>query len=170
MANTRAKEISESYKATEITFDKNVAGAVAKGFTATDVQSAIIESKPVAANNTTVGIVRAATDVEASLQASVNAYVNPAQVYARIYNFWTNVIAPAIPPPTTLPPVVYGGSGSVDQMVAIFAAYPNGSIVVFDEYYTYVVGWGNGSSVVGGYRRRTITRTSNAGWQFLHFA
>ncbi|MNF07775.1 hypothetical protein D3C80_2080280 [compost metagenome] len=54
-------------------------------------------------------------------------------------------------------------------MVAVFAAYPIGSFVVFDEYYTYEVGWGNGSSIVGAYRRRTITRTSNAGWQFLNY-
>jgi hypothetical protein len=170
MANTRAKEVSESYKGIEITFDKTIAGAVAKGFVATDVQAAIIESKPVAANTVTVGIVRGATDAEAANQVAVNAYVNPAQVYARLYNFWVSTIYPAIPPPTTLPPVVYGGSGSVETMVAVFASYPNGSIVVFDEYYTYEVGWGNGSSWVGGYRRRTITRTSNAGWQFLHFA
>lgn len=174
MANSRAKEVSESYKGSEITFDKTTAGAVAKGYAATTVQGALEEAKPVASTQTVAGIARNATDVEAANGAGVLAYVRPDQVANKIA-VWTvayinaNVI-PLIPPAVTLPTITYGGQGSADQMVAIYNGLPAGSFVVFDEYYTYVVGWGNGSSTVGAYRRRTITKTNNAGWQFLHFA
>lgn len=169
MAQTRAKEVSESYKGSEITFDRTTPGAAAKGFTSTTVQGAIEEAKYIApalpiATQSTLGIVRGATDYEALWQVAVNAYITPPQLATKIQNYYASIIQPA------LPLVVYGGQGSVDQMISIFNGYPVGSFVVFDEYYTYVVGWGNGSSVVGAYRRRTITKTSNSGWQFLHFA
>lgn len=169
MANTRAKEVSESYKGSEVTFDKTTAGAVAKGFVSTTVQAAIEEAKYVApalpiASQTVAGIVRGSTDAEALNGSAVNAYITPPQLAAKVANYYANTIIPA------LPLVVYGGQGSLAQMTAVFGGYPVGSFVVFDEYYTYTVGWGNGSSVVGGYRRRTITKTSNSGWQFLHFA
>lgn len=174
MANSRAKEVSESYKGSEITFDKTTAGAVAKGYTATTIQGALEEAKPVVATTTTVGLVRGATDPEAAAGSAVFAYVRPDQVASKI-SVWTiayinaNVI-PLIPPRVVLPTITYGGQGTLAQMTAIYTALPVGSFVVFDEYYTYEVGWGNGSSTVGAYRRRTITKTNNAGWQFIHFA
>lgn len=165
MANTRAKEVSESYKGSEVTFDKTTAGAIAKGFTSTTVQAAIEEAKYIApalpiASQTTAGIVRAATDYESLWQVNVNAYITPPQLAAKINNFWTSVIQPSI----IFPTVTYGGQGSFEGMVATYSALPVGSMVVFEEYYTYEVGWGNGSSWVGGYRRRTMVRTNNAGW------
>lgn len=169
---TRAKEISESYKGSEITFDKTTPGAVAKGFTSTDVQGAIVEAKYVApalpvATQSVLGIVRSATDYESLWASPVNAYVTPPQMAAKINNFWTTVIQPAIPPRVTLPTVTYGGQGSYASMQATYASLPVGSTVVFEEYYTYEQGWGNGSSWVGAYRRRTMMRTNNAGWQAL---
>lgn len=167
MANTRAKEVSESYKGTEITFDKTTPAAIIKGFTADDLQSAVVEAKPLNASKTVVGIVRGATDPEVAAQTDVNAYVTPPQLYTRLNSFWLSVIKPAIPPAVVLPPVVYGGATSLSYILSVFGAYPVGTIVVFDEYYTYEVGWGNGSSTVGAYRRRTVTRTSNSGWLFV---
>ncbi len=171
MANSRAKEVSESYKGTEITFDKNTAGAVAKGFTSTTVQDAIVESKYIAppptplpvATQTVYGIARSATDYETLWQVNVNAYVTPPQLAVKLNNFWQTVIQPAI----VFPTVTYGGSGSFEQMAATYNFLPIGSFVVFEEYYTFLQGWGNGSSWVGAYRRRTCCKTNNAGWTML---
>lgn len=165
MAQSRAKEVSESYKGSEITFNKSTPGAIAKGFVSTDVQAAIEEAKYIApalpvASQTTPGIVRSATDYEALWAVNVNAYVTPPQLAAKIQNFWTSVIQPAI----IFPTVTYGGNGSFAGMIATYTALPVGSTVVFEEYYTYEQGWGNGSSWVGAYRRRTMVRTNNAGW------
>ena len=165
MAQTRAKEVSESYKGSEVTFNKTTAGAVAKGFVSTDVQAAIEEAKYIApalpvASQTTLGIVRSSTDYEALWAVNVNAYITPPQLLAKLQNFWTTVIIPNIPTPT----ITYGGNGSFAGMQTTYAGLPIGSMVVFEEYYTYEVGWGNGSSWVGAYRRRTMVRTNNAGW------
>lgn len=165
MAQTRAKEVSESYKGSEVTFNNATPGAVAKGFTSTDVQSAIEEAKYIApplpqATQTTPGIVRGATDYEALWAVNVNAYITPPQLASKIQNFWQTVIIPNMPTPM----VTYGGQGSQAGMEATYASAPVGSMVVFEEYYTYLVGWGNGSGWVGAYRRRTLVRTNNAGW------
>lgn len=165
MAQTRAKEVSESYKGSEVTFNKTTPGAVAKGFVSTDVQAAIEEAKYVApplpvASQTVAGIVRNATDAESLLPANVNAYLTPPQVAAKITSYWNTVIKPSI----IFPTVTYGGNGTFAGMQATYTALPVGSMVVFEEYYTYEVGWGNGSSWVGAYRRRTMVRTNNAGW------
>lgn len=166
MTYTFAKEISESYKGSEISFNNTTGAAVAKGFASTTVQDAIVEAKyiPVYASTTVAGYVRKSTDTESLWEYAVNAYVTPDQMAAKIQNFWVSVIQPAIPPPVTLPTITYGGSGSLAGMISTYSALPVGSFVVFEEYYTYVVGWGNGSSTVGAYRRRTMVRTNNAGW------
>lgn len=167
MANTRAKEVSESYKGSEITFDKTTSGAVDKAFVATDVQTAIVEAKPKTANMTTVGIARQATDAESNNGTTVNAYVAPNQVAAKINTFWLNTIKPEIPAATELPTFTYGGKGKFVDMQATYSSLPIGSFVVFEEYYTYLKGWGNGSSWVSAYRRRTMVRTNNAGWMMV---
>lgn len=168
MAYTFAKEVSESYKGSEITFDKTTAGAVAKGYVATTVQAALEEAKPVAASQTVAGVVRNATDAEVQAGSAVWAFPRPDQLASKIASYVTTYInsnvIPIIPPPTTLPTVTYGGQGSYASMQATYAGLPVGSVVCFDEYYTYEVGWGNGSSWVGAYRRRTMVRTNNAGW------
>jgi|SRR5579872_140239 len=166
---TYAKAVSESFTAPKVGFDPTTGPAVAKGFTSTNVQDAIVESKyiPVYASQTIPGIVRNATDTESLWEAVVNAYVTPNQMAAKIHNFWTSVIQPAIPPAVTLPTFTYGGSGSMAGMASTYTGLPVGSFVVFEEYYTYVVGWGNGSSTVGAYRRRTMVLTNNAGWQMV---
>lgn len=174
MAYTKAKEISESYEALEISFDKTTTAAVAKQFASTNVQDALVEAKAIPATQTIAGIVRNATDAEVNNGTNVPAYARPDQIRvatAAYVTLWVNAnVIPLIPPAVTLPSVIYGGQGSVDQMIATWGSLKVGSIIVFDEYYTYTVGWGNGSSVVGAYRRRTITRTSNSGWQFLNYA
>lgn len=171
MAYTFAKEVSESYKAVEIAFDKSTAGAVAKGYVSNSVQGALEEAKPVASTQAVAGIVRNATDVEVNNGVAVFAYVRPDQMVNKIaswvVNYVNSNVIPIIPPPTTLPTVTYGGQGSYASMQATYAGLPIGSVVLFDEYYTYEVGWGNGSSWVGAYRRRTMMRTNNAGWQAI---
>lgn len=164
MAYSRAKEVSESYKGTEITFDKTTAGAVAKGFTSTDVQGAIVEAKPVEATTGAAGIVRAATDPEAEAGADVNAYIQPDQLQRRITNYANEVIIPQIPVIPGVPTAVYGGSGSAATMQTTYDALPVGSSVVFEEAYSQAYGVGNGTAYRTAYRRRTLIRTSNSGW------
>lgn len=174
MGYTLAKDISESYKGSEISFDKTTAAAIAKGFIAVNVQDALVEAKAVPATQVIAGIVRNATDAEVNNGTNVPAYARPDQIRvataAYVVTYINTNVIPLIPPRVTLPTVTYGGLGSSDQMVATYASAPIGSIVVFDEYYTYVVGWGNGSSTVGAYRRRTLIRTNNSGWQFANYA
>lgn len=167
MAYSRAKEVSESYKGSEITFDKTTAGAVSKGFTSTEVQSAIVEAKPVAATTAAAGIVRAATDAEAEAGSDINAYIQPDQLQRRVVNYANSVIIPqipTIPPAPAIPTAVYGGSGSSAAMQTTYAALPVGSSVVFEEAYTQAYGVGNGTAYRTAYRRRTLIRTSNSGW------
>lgn len=173
MTYTFAKELSESYKGSEISFDNTTGAAVAKGFVSTSVQDAIVEAKyihvPVYASTTVAGLVRKSTDTESLVAAAVMAFITPDQLAAKINNFWTTVIQPAILPPTVLPRWIYGGYGTVASMTATFAAVPVGSIIVYEEYYTYVHGWGNGSSTLAAYIRRSIVKTENAGWQYTDF-
>lgn len=171
MTYTFAKEVSESYKGSEISFDRTTAAAVAKGYLATTVQAALEEAKPVGATLTVAGLVRNATDAEVNNGNAVVAFARPDQIANKIATWVTNYVnvnvIPRIPPPVVLPTVTYGGQGSFASMQATYAALPVGSTVVFEEYYTYEKGWGNGSSWVGAYRRRTMMRTNNAGWQAL---
>lgn len=173
MTYTFAKEVSESYKGTEISFDKNTGAAVAKGFVSTTVQDAIVEAKyiyvPVYATTAVAGLVRKSTDTESLVASAVMAFITPDQLSAKINNFWTTVIQPAILPPTVLPRWIYGGSGTVGQMTSTYAAVPTGSVIVFEDYYTYVHGWGNGSSTLAAYIRRSIVKTENAGWQYTDY-
>ncbi|UOL48764.1 hypothetical protein [Pseudomonas phage Astolliot] len=167
---TRAKEVSESYKSDEVSFDPNTPNAIAVGYRPedTDVQKALEKAKYVApplplATQTVYGITRNATDDEVrnvpppGSGVSVNAYVSPPQLQFKLDEYWRDTIKPQIP----LPVVTYGGYGSIAQMLATYGDLPYGSSIVFEEYYTYVVGWGNGSGVVGGYRRRTLIRSNN---------
>lgn len=172
MAYTKAKEVSESYEALEISFDPTTAAAVAKSFVSTNVQDALIEAKTLlpAPTTTVAGVVRNATDAEVNAGSNVTAFAKPSQIKTAMVSYINSNVIPLIPAAVVLPSVIYGGQGSVDQMIATWGSLKVGSIIVFDEYYTYVHGWGNGSSVVGAYRRRTITRTSNSGWQFLNYA
>lgn len=167
---TRAKEVSESYKSDEVSFDPNTPNAIAVGYRPedTDVQKALEKAKYVPqpipiASMTVYGIIRNATDDEVRNVPppggglSVNAYVSPPQLQFKLDEYWRDTIKPQIP----LPVVTYGGYGSIAQMLATYGDLPYGSSIVFEEYYTYVVGWGNGSGVVGGYRRRTLIRSNN---------
>lgn len=171
MTYTFAKEISESYKGSELSFDKTTGAAVAKGFVSTNVQDAIVEAKyvPVYATTTVAGYVRKSTDTESLWAAAVNAYVTPDQMAAKISNFWTSVIQPAIPPAVTLPRWIYGGTGPLAQMVSTYTGVPVGSIIVFEDQYNYVHGWGNGSSTLTAWVRRTMILTENGGWRDLNF-
>lgn len=164
MAYGRAKEVSESYKGSEITFDKTTAGAVSKQFTADDVQTAIVEAKAIEAGPATIGISRASTDPEAASGANVNAYVKPYQMLTKIVDYANTVIIPKIPTIPAVPTAVYGGSGSAAQMMATYAALPIGSLVVFEEAYSQAYGTGNGTAYRTAYVRRTLCRTSNSGW------
>ena len=167
MANSRAKEVSESYKGSEIAFDKTTSGAVAKGYVATNVQAALEEAKPAAATTSTAGIARAATDTESANGANVNAYVQPDQMAAKIKDYSDTVIIPKIPTVPEVPTAYWGGSGSSAQMQTTYANAPVGTIVVFDEAYTESYGTGNGTGYRTAYRRRTLAKTVNGGWQWV---
>jgi hypothetical protein len=167
MANSRAKEVSESYKGSEIAFDKTTSGAVAKGYAATNVQAALEEAKPVAATTTAAGIVRAATDAESSTGANVNAYVQPDQLAAKVKDYADTVVIPKIPAVPPVPTAYWGGNGSSAQMQTTYANAPAGTIVVFNEAYTESYGTGNGTGYRTAYRRRTLAKTANAGWQWV---
>lgn len=168
MANSRAKEVSESYKGSEIAFDKTTSGATAKSYAATNVQAALEEAKPVPATPTAAGIVRTSTDAEVTNGSAVNAYVKPDQLAAKVKNYADTVIIPKIPAVPAVPNAYWGGAGSAAQMQATFANVPNGSIVVFDEGYTEAYGTGNGTAYRTVYRRRTLAKTNNAGWQWVY--
>lgn len=176
MAYTFAKEISESYKGSEVTFDKTTAAAVAKGFVSVSVQDAIVEAKTIvnAANQTTAGIVRNATDSEVNNSANVMAFATPLQINNKLAAYlpiWTNAnIIPLIPPRVTLPQWIYGGTAPVQAIINTYdASMPVGSIIVFEDQYTYVHGWGNGSSTLTAWVRKSIIKTQNAGWQYTDF-
>lgn len=173
MTYTFAKEISESYKGSELSFDKTTGAAVAKGFVSTNVQDAIVEARyiPVYATTAVAGYVRKSTDSESLLASAVNAYITPDQLLAKLNNFWVNTIQPAIPNPAPiiLPRAIYGGTGTVGQMTSTFAGVPVGSVVVFEDQYNYVHGWGNGSSTLTAWIRRSIVLTENAGWQYTDY-
>jgi hypothetical protein len=171
MTYTNAKLISESYAGAKVTFDNTTGAAVAKGFTSTNVQDAIVEAKyiPVYASTTVAGLVRKATDSESILSWAVNAYVTPDQVYANIVKFWNVTIQPSIPPAVTLPRWIYGGTGPLAQMVSTYTGVPVGSVIVFEDQYNYVHGWGNGSSTLTAWVRRTMILTENGGWRDLNF-
>lgn len=167
MGKSRAKEVSESYKGSEVAFDKTTPGAMAKSFASTDVQGALEEAKPVSATTTTKGIVRTATDAEMAAGSNVDAYAKPKQVNDRIINYANTNIIPLIPDVPAVPSAVYGGSGSAASMQATYSYLPVGSLIVFEEAYTEAYGWGNGTAYRTAYRRRTLCRTSNSGWQFV---
>lgn len=176
MAYTFAKEISESYKGSEITFDKTTAAAVAKGFAAVNVQDAIVEAKTIvpAATQSVAGLVRNATDTEVSNSANVMAFVTPWQMQTHItanLQIWLAVeVIPRIPPAVTLPQWIYGGTAPVQAIINTYdASMPIGSIIVFEDQYTYVHGWGNGSSTLTAWVRRSIIKTQNQGWQYTDF-
>lgn len=164
MAYGRAKEVSESYKGAEVTFDKTTPGAVSKQFTATDVQTAIVEAKAIDASPTVVGISRASTDPEAAAGSNVNAYVKPYQMLNKIVDYANTVIIPKIPAVPAVPSAVYGGYGTAEQMQATYAALPIGSLVVYEQSYSQAYGTGNGTAYRTAYVRRTLCRTSNSGW------
>jgi hypothetical protein len=171
MTYTNAKLVSESYAGVKVSFDTTASGAIAKGFVSTNVQDAIVEAKyiPVIATTTVAGIVRRATDAESLAASAVNAYVTPNQVGTKINNFWITTIQPAIPPRVTLPRWIYGGAGTIGQMTSTFSSVPVGTIIVFEDLYTYVHGWGNGSSTMTAYVRRSIILTENVGWLYTDF-
>lgn len=167
---TRAKEVSESYESKEITFDPSTPGAAAKQFVSTNVQSAMEEAKAIKATLTTDGISRNATDAEVAAGSIVLGFARPDQIKTSMANFvqnWTDTVIRPMIPVSNQGVVTYGGSGSFAQMVATYAGLPNGSFVVFEEYYTYQSYWGNGTGTYGAYRRRTICKTDNAGWTWI---
>lgn len=65
MTGTHNGKVARSYEASGVDFDKNTAGALAKGFVSTTAQGAIEEAKALAATQIIAGLIRIATETDA---------------------------------------------------------------------------------------------------------
>ena len=161
-------QTSKSYEASGVEFDPT--NDPTKNFdpSDTDVQSAIERAKANSASTTEEGLVERATDAEAAAGTDTTRYVSPKHLKDNIPQVVYDADFDQIPV------TIYGGYGSQGVMITTYDSgspqLPLGSIIVYEQRYTYVVGWGNGSATVVGYRRRSIAKCEDGVWRHTNQA
>lgn len=163
---TTSKKLSESHAAEGVSFNKNTSIAVSKGFTKETAQEAIEEAKPGSATTAAKGVVQKALQADIDTGTDTDKYV-PVDLY--VDNLPPNTIPTDHPEFNKIPVTIYGGSGSSSSMITTFDSgsprLPKGSIIVFEQQYTYQQGTGNGTTLIHSTRRRSIVKTSTGGWE-----
>lgn len=167
------KKVSESHAAEGVSFDLTTPGAAplaALSPAPTTVQDAIETLYVDNATETVAGKAEIATNAEALTGADDARIMTPAKVLHKLNN-WTPWVYDS--DFTQIPKTIYGGTIPVGNYATTYipatfdpgSILPKGSRVVFEEWYQYAVGYGNGTYMANGWRRRSMSKTESNGWK-----